>query len=142
MTRLSKLTRAPVVASRPMTKPLDEIYDLILSEAMDPDEYDEDEIDLVRRMIAIIVTIREALSIISLGELLGMEAHRSRSSLNRLHAVIYVSLQDNRGVLSTFHASFGDFLTTPARAPVYMNGHVSSGHEILTSKCLETVLSF
>ncbi|KZV76324.1 hypothetical protein PENSPDRAFT_747783 [Peniophora sp. CONT] len=141
MGRLPKLTGTVVTAGRPLTQPLDAIYSLILSEAMDPDEYEPDEINLTRQTIATIVTVREPMTVESLGSLLGLPAIRLRASLNRLYAVIYVPIRDTSGVLSTFHASFGDFLNTPTRTPDGMHEHISNSHSRLATACLETLES-
>ncbi|VDB95504.1 unnamed protein product [Peniophora sp. CBMAI 1063] len=53
--RLPKLTGTKVTAGRPLTQPLDDIYSLILSEAMNPNEFEAEEIDLTRRIMAMIV---------------------------------------------------------------------------------------
>ncbi|KZV60176.1 hypothetical protein PENSPDRAFT_363435, partial [Peniophora sp. CONT] len=134
--RLSKLTGTTVIAGRAMTQPLDTIYDLILKEAMDPRDYDDDEIERTRRMIAIIICIREPVTVAALAELLQVPSHRIRQSLDRLYAVIYVPLQDNIGHLSTFHASFGDFLTIKGRAPEYMRSCMHDSHIRLSHACL------
>ncbi|KZV72762.1 hypothetical protein PENSPDRAFT_683492 [Peniophora sp. CONT] len=140
--RLPKLMEAAItVAGRPRTQPLDAIYNLVLSEAMDTDECDAEEIDLTRRIIAIIVTIYEPVTVETLGTLLGIPTFRLRESLHRLHAVIYVPSRDNSGVLSTLHASFNDFLTGASRAPGSMNAHISSSHKFLTSACMDMLQS-
>ncbi|VDB88713.1 unnamed protein product [Peniophora sp. CBMAI 1063] len=137
--RLAKLSNAVVSAEQRMAKPLDAIYSLILSEAMDPEENDEEEIEAICRILAILISVRDPLTVSALGELLNVPGHHLRSSLNRLHAVIYVPLHDDRGLLSTFHASFRDFLTAPDRAPGYMRSRISRAPELLAHACLGTL---
>ncbi|KZV63220.1 hypothetical protein PENSPDRAFT_758152 [Peniophora sp. CONT] len=139
--RLPKLTGTTVTAGRPLTQPLDNIYFLILSEAMDQDVYETEEIDSTRRMIAAIISVREPMTVNSLGRLLGMTASRLRASLNHLHAVIYIPIRDDSGVLSTFHASFSDYLTTPSRAPEHMRDPMSNSHMLLVTACVEALQS-
>ncbi|VDC04276.1 unnamed protein product [Peniophora sp. CBMAI 1063] len=116
--RLSKIASGATPVGQVFTRPLDAIYTLILMEAMDPDMYDPDEIDLTQRMIAVIISLYEPLTIDALGELLSMPAYRIRSSLDRLYAVIYVPVRDDSGTLSTFHASLA---TSSQRKGVPLN---------------------
>ncbi|KZV72767.1 hypothetical protein PENSPDRAFT_717139 [Peniophora sp. CONT] len=141
VSRLKKLTGTAVVAGRPMTKPLDDIYNLILSEAMDPDLYEVDEIEMSRAIIANIVTMREPLSVEALSKLLSLPVDQIKSSINRLYAVIYVPIRDDNGALSTFHASFGDFVTDHSRAPQYMDKHILKSHRALAMTCLDALQS-
>ncbi|VDB88566.1 unnamed protein product [Peniophora sp. CBMAI 1063] len=101
--RLSRLTGAVVTAGHVMTRSLDDMYKLILSDAMNTDEYEADEIDLTCRMISVIVSLHEPLTVIAFARLLGVSATCIRGSLDRLYAVIYVPSQDDNGFLSTFH---------------------------------------
>ncbi|VDB87550.1 unnamed protein product [Peniophora sp. CBMAI 1063] len=58
--RLSRLTGTVVTAGHVMTRSLDDMYKLILSDAMNTDEYEADEIDLTCRMISVIAYQRHA----------------------------------------------------------------------------------
>ncbi|KZV60178.1 hypothetical protein PENSPDRAFT_760153 [Peniophora sp. CONT] len=124
--RLHKITGAEVTAGQVFTQPLDVIYRIIFSEAMNPDVYESDEIDLTQRVISVIISLHEPLTVLALAQLLRIPSHRVRSSLDRLYAVIYMPVRDDVGFLSTFHASFGDFLTTEGRAPEYMHSFGSN----------------
>ncbi|KZV59419.1 hypothetical protein PENSPDRAFT_760435 [Peniophora sp. CONT] len=139
--RLSKLTGTRVTAGRALFQCLDDIYGMVLSGAMDPDEYDVDEIDLTRRMTAVTVSLYEPMKVMALARLLNIPAHRVRKSLDRVHAVIYVPTHDHVGYLSTFHASFSDFLNTPERAPDYMSTYMCERHVHLAAACLSVLRS-
>ncbi|KAJ7869474.1 hypothetical protein B0H14DRAFT_2346075 [Mycena olivaceomarginata] len=109
--RLQTLISIKVDSKGPLTKPLDDIYRSILSDAMDTDRLESDEIALTKQILAAVLTMGQPVSVASLGGLLGVPAWQVRARLDRLHAVIHVPADDDKGVLSTFHASFGDFLT-------------------------------
>ncbi|KZV62026.1 hypothetical protein PENSPDRAFT_618500, partial [Peniophora sp. CONT] len=135
--RLAKITAGIIATSgRALTLPLDEIYSLILSEATNAKEFDEDEVDLTRRMLSIIVSLRDPLTVVALAGLLNTPVHSVKASLNGLYAVIYVPARDDHGYLSTFHASFGDFLTTPNRAPQCMHQYMRDGQTHLSNACI------
>ncbi|PBL02247.1 WD40 repeat-like protein [Armillaria gallica] len=116
-------------------KPLDDIYKYILTKAFDKQSKKE-KLDTMR-ILTTLLTLRDRLSIPLVCKLIGgsVDPTRLRTLLSRLHAVVQVP-HDDTGVLSTFHASFGDFLTSPDRAKgLYIN--LSSGHEKLLSSCTD-----
>ncbi|KZV73950.1 hypothetical protein PENSPDRAFT_749646 [Peniophora sp. CONT] len=125
--RLPKLTGHSVTAGQPLYGPLDAIYSLIISSAIDPRKYDADDIALTRKVLGVILSIGEPLPVYALSSLLGVTPNRLRSSLNNLHAVINVPDSDEHGTLSTFHASFSDFLSSPGRAPREMQDITVNG---------------
>ncbi|KZV76440.1 hypothetical protein PENSPDRAFT_722593, partial [Peniophora sp. CONT] len=141
MGRLPNLTGKTVTAGRPLTQPLDDIYNLILSESMDRFQYETEEIDLTRRVLATIVALREPITVESLGKLLRITPSQLRMSLARLHAVIYVPVRDDSGVLSTFHASFSDFLTQLPRTPESLVPYITKRHTRLATACIEMLQS-
>jgi hypothetical protein len=58
--------------------------------------------------------------------------------LDRLHAVMHVP-SDNKNIISTFHASFGDFLTTPGRVSDEMLINLPATHITLFSTCIQVM---
>ena len=106
--RLEQLTSSTDANGPLMTKRLDDIYSLILGEALGK-RRGRDRTDLTRT-IAAIVTLRDPLSVVDLARLLNMSAMRVRSALSGLHSLINVPTAEE-GWNSTFHASFGDYLT-------------------------------
>ncbi|KAF8203531.1 hypothetical protein K438DRAFT_572948 [Mycena galopus ATCC 62051] len=137
--RLQALISMTVDTKGPLTRPLDDVYRCILSDAMDPDRRESDEIALTKQILAGILTVSQPLSVASLGGLLAVPARRVRAMLDRLHAVIHVPADDNMGVLSTFHASFGDFLTTSGRASDKMLINPSTAHAAVLSNCIQVM---
>ncbi|KAJ7934534.1 hypothetical protein B0H13DRAFT_2488367 [Mycena leptocephala] len=137
--RLQTLLSIKVDTKGPLTKPLDNVYRRILSDAMDADRHDSDEITLTKRILAAVLTVGQPVSVASLGGLLGVPAWQVRAMLGRLHAVIHVPADDDEGVLSTFYASFGDFLTTTGRASDEMLINPSVAHAALFSNCVRVM---
>lgn len=138
--RLGQLTEDSAISAQ-MTKPLDHIYEMILTEATNSEDFTADEAALTKTIISIILTMREPMSVAELGELLEMPAHLVRDSLNHLYAVIYVPRDNDSGALATFHASFGDFLTSPSRAPASMYVDIAGSHSDLASICIGVLRS-
>ncbi|EMD36479.1 hypothetical protein CERSUDRAFT_95780 [Gelatoporia subvermispora B] len=139
--RLSGLTELDVTPERPVTKPLDDMYSLVLTHALNPDLQAPREIQGTKQLLAIILVLREALSVTALSELIGLPAHIIRNMLGRLHAVIYTPAQDDSGAIATFHASFEDYLTSPDRAPETFRIDLSGGHEALATACIRIMVS-
>ncbi|KAJ7307847.1 hypothetical protein DFH08DRAFT_641019, partial [Mycena albidolilacea] len=137
--RLRALISMTIDTKGPLTKPLDDVYRHILSDAMDPDRRENSEIALTKQILAAVLTVSQPLSVASLGGLLAVPSQRVRAMLDRLHAVIYVPADDDNGVLSTFHASFGDFLTTTGRASDEMLIILSATHTALFLNCIRVM---
>ncbi|KAF7367047.1 hypothetical protein MSAN_00963900 [Mycena sanguinolenta] len=125
----------------PLTKPLDDIYGHVLWESMKPDKHNNEEISLTKQILAAVLTLRNPLSVIALGGLLQVSAEQVREMLDQLHAVIYMPEADDEGVISTFHASFRDFLTTPGRAPNNLLIDLSAAEAHLFSNCMRVMSS-
>ncbi|KAJ7503976.1 hypothetical protein B0H11DRAFT_1710483, partial [Mycena galericulata] len=137
--RLRTLISIEVDTKGPLTKPLDDVYRRILSDAVDADRRESDEIALTKQILAAVLTVGQPLSVASLGGLLGVPAWQVRAMLDRLHAVIHVPADDDEGVLSTFHASFGDFLMTAGRVADEMLINPSVAHAALFSNCIRVM---
>ncbi|EMD32809.1 hypothetical protein CERSUDRAFT_161328 [Gelatoporia subvermispora B] len=138
--RLEKLTAFLVSAGKPLTKALDDMYFFILSKAMNPNERDADEIFMTKRILAIILTVREHLRVSTLSELVGIPVRRIRGMLDPLHAVVYMPSRDDTGAVSTFHASFGDYLTARERAQDFFID-TPSGQYDLAQACIKVMSS-
>jgi WD40 repeat protein len=138
---LSRLIQVNAPADKPLTAPLDEIYGWILSQSLDDRKRAEPDIVLTKRILSSILTVREPLPLKSFSELLAIPVLRIRNMLGRLHAVVYVPADDEKGVLTTFHASFGDFLTTRGRAPERIFVDLTIGHRNLCSASIEIMRS-
>ncbi|KAJ7430063.1 hypothetical protein B0H11DRAFT_1839265, partial [Mycena galericulata] len=134
--RLRTLISIKVDTKGPLTKPLDDLYRHILSDAVDMDRHESEEIALTKQILAAILTVGQPVSVATLSGLLGVPAWEVRAMLDRLHAVIHVPAGDNNSVLSTFHASFGDFLTTMGRTSDEMLINPPAAHAALFSDCI------
>ncbi|KAJ7301101.1 WD40-repeat-containing domain protein, partial [Mycena albidolilacea] len=139
--RLQALLSIRVDTKGPLPKPLDDVYRHILSDAMDWNRLESDEIALTKHILAVILTVGQPVSVATLGGLVGVPAGRVRAMLDRLHAVIHVPSDNDKGVLSTFHASFGDFLTTPGRVSDEMLINLPATHITLFSTCIQVMES-
>lgn len=136
VSRLENLSGSVVDAGKPLTKHLDDIYEQILKEALDPENYEEKEILATKRILTAILALREPMTISKLTALLQEPLRKTKSNLDRLRAVIDVPPKDNEGVVTTFHASFGDFLNTIGRAPASLLITLSDSHKELTNICI------
>jgi hypothetical protein len=120
--------------------PLDEMYALVLSDALDPKKRRKEEIRITRRVLGAIFALREPLNLSDLATLLGVDTHAIRVSIDRIHALISVPPPNKDGVVSTFHASLVDFLTTE-RATEKMRIKLAVAHEDLANRCLGIMTS-
>jgi hypothetical protein len=126
--------------NQPFHKPLDEMYSLVLSSALDPNRRRKEEIRITRRVLGAIFALREPLYLSDLAMLLGVASHVIRVNIDRKHALISVPPHDQDGVVSTFHASLVDFLTTE-RASEMIRIKLAVAHEDLANRCLEIMNS-
>ncbi|EMD36473.1 hypothetical protein CERSUDRAFT_138149 [Gelatoporia subvermispora B] len=134
--RLQEMSRHGSEAGQPLTGPLDGMYSLVIDRAMNPKLRTRKEISQTRQIVAIILTLREALTVSALAELIGTTAQDVRAMLSRLHAVVYIPPDDEKGAVTTFHASFEDYLTTLGRAPDAFKIDLFEGHAALAQACI------
>ncbi|EMD36926.1 hypothetical protein CERSUDRAFT_155292 [Gelatoporia subvermispora B] len=133
--RLNNITNIVVTAGQPFNDPLDEMYALILGRAMDPKGHEADEISATKRILAAILTVREPQRLLDLSQLMGISTKRVRKTLDTLHAVIHIPPYDDHGTVSTFHASFGDYVTTSTRSRDFFIDP-RTGHHDLARSCI------
>jgi hypothetical protein len=135
--RLRTLTRLTVDDgdNQPFHGPLDEMYSLVLSAALDRKKRRKEEISITRRVLGAVFALREPLNLSDLAMLLGVDPYVIRVSIDRIHALISVPPHDQDGVVSTFHASLVDFLTTE-RASEKMRINLADAHEDIANRCL------
>jgi hypothetical protein len=140
--RLRTLTRLTIDDNdnQPFHGPLDEMYSLVLSTALDPKKRRKEEISITRRVLGAIFALREPLNLSDLATLLGVDPRVIRVSIDRIHALISVPPHNQDGVVSTFHASLVDFLTTE-RASEKMRIKLAVAHEDLANRCLRIMNS-
>ena len=139
--RLQTLTRLTVSAYQPFHGPLDKMYSLVLSAALDPNEFTPDEICMTKRILGTIIAIREPLFLSDLASLLIVAPYDVWENVDRIRAVVNVPPSGEDGVVSTFHASFVDFLTMSGRAPENIAITLSTAHHDLANGCLKIMNS-
>jgi WD40 repeat protein len=114
------------------TSALDDLYGRILSDAFQvANAREKGEIQKVLRAV---VSVRTPLSINGLSKLLKIKAENVSEALSFLHSIICIP-EDTDLPMSTFHASFTDFITTEKRS----GGHFlepSKSHHMLGLHCL------
>jgi hypothetical protein len=111
------------------------MYSLVLSTALDPKKRTKKEISITRRVLGAIFALREPLYLSDLSRLLEVDPRVIRVSIDKIHALISVPPHNQDDVVSTFHASLVDFLTTE-RAPEKMRIKLAVAHEDLANCCL------
>jgi len=137
---LTGFTQA-VDAGRPFYAALDNMYALVLSAALDPENYTNEEINTTKRILAAVLAAREPMRISDMSRILVIDLDDIRTNLGRIRAVINVSPLEEDGVVSMFHASFADFLTAPGRAQESMKITLSAAHHDLADGCLKVMKS-
>ncbi|KAH9834893.1 uncharacterized protein C8Q71DRAFT_837694 [Rhodofomes roseus] len=94
---------------------IDEMYDYILGQALQ--RLNGDQSTRVLRCLHAVVCARNPLSVPELAHLLCLTPDQVRYALVALHSVINVPDHDEEhGLLTTYHASFPDYLTTRTRS--------------------------
>jgi len=131
--RLKKITQT-ISRGTAATAALDQIYELVLTEASKPDKVDSDELAETRRVIACILTARTSLSIQALADLIGMNPASLRGALERLPSLVYVPDDDTDAGLRTLHASFGDYMFDRAASGIRIAP--VAGHDLFARGCL------
>ncbi|EMD36495.1 hypothetical protein CERSUDRAFT_115528 [Gelatoporia subvermispora B] len=126
--RLQELISVDSAPQRPLTKPLDDMYTLILKNALNADECTEMEILQAKKLLAIILVLRESITVSALAHLMGLSTQHLRGILDGLRAVVYVPQQND--------ASFEDYLTSHERAPEAFRIDLFHGHEALAAGCI------
>ena len=121
------------------TSALDELYGRILSDAFRAERANAREKDEIRKVLRAVIGIRTPLSINGLSKLLEVEAEDVNEALSSLHSVIYIP-EDTGHPISTFHASFTDFITTEKRSGEYFL-EPSNSHQMLGLHCLRLLQS-
>jgi len=131
--RLRKVTQV-VTRGTAMSAPLDQIYELVLTEASRPDKVDSDELEETRRVLACILTARASLSIQALADLIQVSPASLRGSLERLSSLVHVPDDDIDPGIQTLHASFGDYMFERATRRIRITP--ASGHDIFSRGCI------
>ena len=137
--RLRK-TLSAMKNSKVATKPLDEIYELVLTRATDTTKVEPEELARTQMVLACILQARMPLSLTTLGELVQRNAFTLRASLRRLRAVVHVPDDLDMPGLRTLHASFGDYLFDRADPTVRIARFL--GDDALSRGCLQVMSKY
>ena len=135
--RLSMMAdRGTKSLSKLQTSTIDGLYEHILDQACELKE--ECEVIPMRKLVSIIVFLRNPLPIQPISSLSGIDAQQC---LSLLKSVIHIPTNEEAAV-TPFHASFPDFLTDPTRCfrkrdPPFPALVASETHEMLALKCLQ-----
>jgi len=116
------------------TSAVDEVYELVITEATKSNTVQRDELERLKGILACILTARAPLSIDALASLIDMTPGRLRGSLERLHSLVYLPNDNSQPGVRTLHASFGDYLFE--RAPTHTLIAPRYGHDIFARGCL------
>ncbi|KAL0961506.1 hypothetical protein HGRIS_006447 [Hohenbuehelia grisea] len=133
--RLNKLLKSSGDVGHTLTGNIDQMYALVLAPAVDRRVRMEDEILTTKTLLACIIAAKEPLCLSVIAQLLSSTCAAIRKSLAPLHSVIFVPSTDDHGVISTYHTSFADFLTSAHRAPEDMHISLCKGHAALAEGC-------
>jgi hypothetical protein len=117
------------------------MYSLVLSAALDPKECTSEEICMTKRILGAIIAIRDPLHLSDLARLLVVSTDDIWENMDRICAVVNVPPSGEDGVVSTFHASFVDFLTVSGCAPKDMMITLPTVHRDLANGCLQVMNS-
>ena len=135
--RLEDVTDISPNSPNSETSTLDDLYGRILSDAFPvANAREKDEIQKVLRAV---ISVRTPLSINGLSKLLKIKAENVIEALSSLHSVVYIP--ENMDLpISTFHASFTDFITTEKRSGEHFLDS-SKSHHMLGLHCLALLQS-
>ncbi|EIM89586.1 WD40 repeat-like protein [Stereum hirsutum FP-91666 SS1] len=141
--RLHELTDPALPSSPFAIRPIDNMYTFILERALsvlNTSPKSSERSDFLRCLSAVIC-VAETLSVHSMANLLRINPRRVRVAVGNIHSLVSVP-RDERGFLTTYHASFGDYLTDRERSgrhPWFVN--VVETHLDLAHGCLDIMSS-
>jgi len=131
--RLRKATEATATPT-PATSSIDKIYELVLADALHSDTVDEEELEMMKRILASILMARAPLSVDALAALINETPDMLRGSLGRLHSLVYIPAENEVPGLRTLHASLADYLFK--RGPQHIRIAATLGHDVLARGCI------
>jgi len=123
--------------SKVLTAPLDNMYELVFTQALITAKLEPHERETTRQALACILAARMPLSVDALAELLGLKADVLKGSLSRLHPVIHVPDMLDRPGLQVMHSSLGDYLFERATPNIRISS--SLGNALLARGCLKVM---
>ena len=137
--RLIAATEASANTLNGKTEILDNLYSHILNAA---DEIaDNEEKWLMKKVLQVVIFVRNPLSVNSISILLSTTKEEVMASLEFLPSVIRIPSSDNNSPISTFHASFPDYIRNFDRSGNKHHLDPSQSHHLLALQCLKLVNS-
>ncbi|KAJ1299479.1 hypothetical protein OPQ81_011813 [Rhizoctonia solani] len=119
-----------------MGKPVDRLYDQVLTLALEDYKLDESRKDDIKQLLAVVTCAKEPLTVTAISRLLGMNStQQAINALNRISSVIHI-VQANM-LVSMLHASFSDYMLDPMRSGRF-HCHPSV-HHVLALRCFTVI---
>ncbi|KZT63203.1 hypothetical protein DAEQUDRAFT_172681 [Daedalea quercina L-15889] len=134
--RRERLQKLVSPHGRPLAD-MEEMYDLILDQAQL--KLDDEEASAVRRCLTAIACARDSLSLYDFAHFLDLTPRKARVAFAALHSVVDVPKSDD-GLLTTYHASFPEYLISGARSASKV-ADPKVIHREFFEKCLEIMKS-
>ena len=125
MERLEDVTDILPNSPNSETSALDNLYGRILSAAFRVANAREK--DEIQKVLRVVTSVRTPLSINGLSELLKIKVENVSEALSSLHSVVYIP-ENTDLPISTFHASFTDFISTKKRSRKHFLDPFKSHH--------------
>jgi hypothetical protein len=116
VTRLNVIIQMVVDDERPLMQRLDAMYTLILDEAKDPERAGPAIVSDIQKCLTALICVQESLSVTALATLMETDPQRVRTVMDDLHSLILVPEIDDNGLVTTLHASLGDYLNDETRS--------------------------
>ncbi|KAF8815108.1 hypothetical protein BYT27DRAFT_7334103 [Phlegmacium glaucopus] len=131
--RLSDVVNMTLEATSDVTHPLDILYERILDAAYAfTNKKEREKLDMV---LTAVVYVYNPLSMTAISDLMEMPIEHIVAALSSLHSLICIPSQDHDMPISTFHASFYDFISNQiVSSKHYLDPCISHRH--LALQCL------
>ncbi|KZT68741.1 WD40 repeat-like protein [Daedalea quercina L-15889] len=134
--RRERLQKLVSPHGRPLAD-MEQMYDLILDQGQL--NLDDEEINAVRRCLTAVACVRDPLSVHDFAHFLNLTPRKVRIAFAALHSVVDVPESDD-GLLTTYHASFPEYLISGARSASKVADPKLMHYEFF-DKCLEIMKS-
>ncbi|CAE6461811.1 unnamed protein product [Rhizoctonia solani] len=128
---------APNATTKNRYEDLDRLYTTVLSAAFNK-RLDDEEQDHMRRALSTIVCAREPLTAATIAFLATLTEDQVWSALQSLRSVVHVP--ENKGLISTLHASFPEYMLDEARSNGFYCDR-SNSNQALLHRCFDVMKS-
>ncbi|KAG9121357.1 hypothetical protein FRC07_002715, partial [Ceratobasidium sp. 392] len=135
--RLDIILGAATQSSSKAYQPLDELYTIILSAALEDPELEPWEAENIKLVLYTVLCAREPMSTNTLACLLRLEdSNEARIAIEPLRSVLYES--ETSSLVSILHSSFPDYMHDPQRSREFWCDRASH-NATLALRCFETM---